>query len=129
MLDGQLVGIYRNLNKQCYSVKAMQGESKNKVIGYISYDDDFILTDVKFKVSTAGRNRVLKEKSKNVHAMVVGVLYREGFCKLCSEEITYNPYVAPTFYIKSSEKAIEGASVVYFTGKKLMIAENIYVTR
>ena len=53
-----------------------------------------------YKVSEKGRQRVLKEKRKNVHAHVVG--YK---CKLKKEvvlgdQITYNPYYHSSFINK-----------------------------
>lgn len=87
------VFVYRNLRKKCYSVKALEGEHRGKVVGHV----DFIaLKDVTFKVSEAGRQRVLREKRKNVHAGVVGTTTYAGlFNKL--EKVSYNPYKASSF--------------------------------
>ena len=38
----------------------------------LEHNTEFFLKDVEFKVSQAGRNRVLKEQRKNVHAFVCG---------------------------------------------------------
>lgn len=49
--------IYRNLNKFCFS-----HQYKGKVVGYPTA---LKLDDAKFRVSSLGRNRVIKEKRKN----------------------------------------------------------------
>jgi hypothetical protein len=63
------VFVYRNLRKQCFSIKALEGPNKGRVIAHRSFVD---LTDVAFKVSEAGRQRVLRTGQKNVHAGLVG---------------------------------------------------------
>jgi len=59
-----VVKIYRNLRDKCFSVLF-----RGKVIEHC---DAFMLHNCEFKVSQSGRQRVLKEKRKNVHAFVVG---------------------------------------------------------
>jgi hypothetical protein len=53
----------------CWSVKSLEGDHKGKVIAHV---DNIIVANPTFKVSEAGRQRVFKEKRKNVHAGVVG---------------------------------------------------------
>jgi hypothetical protein len=60
------VFVYRNLRRGCLSVR----DTKTRRV--IAHVDEIFLRDVKFKVSKAGRERVLKEKQKNVHAGVEG---------------------------------------------------------
>jgi ribosomal protein S4 len=52
------------------------------------------MRDVVFKVSESGRQRVLREKKKNVHALVVGEIVES--CK-ARDEVKYNPYRSATF--------------------------------
>jgi hypothetical protein len=62
------------------------------------------LQDVVFKVSEAGRQRVLREKRKNVHAGVEGVMCEDGFWTKelndGSVPVTYNPYFMRSFQHK-----------------------------
>lgn len=58
-----------NLHKHCWSVKALQGENKGRVIHHLN---EIVLRDAIFKVYQSGRERVLREQRKNVHAGVVG---------------------------------------------------------
>jgi hypothetical protein len=61
--------VYFNLHSGLWSVKALDGFLKGKVVGHA---ERIRLKDCKLKVSEAGRQRVLRERCKNVHAGVVG---------------------------------------------------------
>ena len=63
-LFDQKVQAYRNLHKKCWSVR-----HKRKVV---SHEAHVFLVHAKFHVSQAGRERVVREKRKNVHAWVEG---------------------------------------------------------
>jgi hypothetical protein len=52
------------------------------------------MRDVEFKVSEPGRQRVLKQQKKNVHALVVGEIVES--CQ-AGDEVKYNPYRDTTF--------------------------------
>lgn len=78
------------------------------------------LAECSFSVSQAGRNRVLRERKKNVHAFIVGKLLASGWSS--SKEIsggqfvTYNPYRAGHFYLgNDTSKRIEAAYFALFT--------------
>lgn len=70
------VFVYWNLHKGCYSVKNL---ATGRVIAHAG---TVTLTNAVFKVSEAGRQRVIKERRKNVHAGVVGTLTSIGFYTL-----------------------------------------------
>lgn len=55
------------------------------------------LSNVKLKVSEAGRQRVLKQKRKNVHAGPQGDRLARAPPNRQWTRISYNPYVAPFF--------------------------------
>lgn len=90
------VFVYFNLHKNLWSVRALEGPCRGKVIAHRA---SLMLRDCVFKVSEAGRQRVLRERCKNVHAGVVGTLWDEAVpgdvC--CREGVTYNPYLYSTF--------------------------------
>lgn len=90
------VFVYFNLHKKLFSVKALEGEKKGKVICHL---DTINLKDVEFRVSKAGRERVLREHRKNVHAGVVGTVisYAQSPAMRDIDVIKYNPYKADTF--------------------------------
>ena len=90
------VEVYRNLHKKCWSVR--QG---GKVKVHTSY---ICLQDVKFVVQPAGREKVLREQKKNVHAFVKGYLISAKTVNRLNKDIdmtraavTYNPYKHPHF--------------------------------
>jgi hypothetical protein len=64
--------IYYNLSRAVWSIKAMEGEHKGRVIGYA---DSVLLRNAHTVVSEAGRQRVLREQRKNVHAYIDGQLH------------------------------------------------------
>ena len=93
------VFVYFNLHRRCFSIKALEGPDKGRVVAH-SYD--LFLKNVVFKVSEAGRQRVLREKRKNVHAGVVGhwnLDVSERQLSAMDRLVKYNPYVAGSFQI------------------------------
>jgi hypothetical protein len=90
---GTPVDVYFNLHTHLWSVR-------NRKTGLVMFHTDQIaLDDVKFVVSEAGRQRVLKEKRKNVHAFVRGTIgkWRQAPERNGSLLVSYNPYRGPTF--------------------------------
>lgn len=119
---GLRVFVYFNLHRTCWSVKALEGPDKGRVIAHIysRQRHELALRDVTFKVSEAGRQRVLREGKKNVHAGVVGRVADGIFPPLWdSERVSYNPRKGPTFYSAITEEPVHTAEFVefaWFTG-------------
>jgi hypothetical protein len=70
------VRVYRNLSPQyrkqrAWSIMAMEGPTKGRVVDVV---DAAVVRDARFVVSEAGRQRVIRDKAKNVHAFVQGEL-------------------------------------------------------
>lgn len=65
------VFVYCHVRKGCLSIRAMEGSNKGRVIAHA---EQLSMRDVEFKVSEAGRQRVLSEGRKNVHAGAVGYI-------------------------------------------------------
>jgi len=115
------VFVYRNLTKKCWSVKALSGPNKGRVIGHL---DSLVLQDCEFRISEAGRQRVLREGKKYVHAGVVGTLLAgtEKDIGYKSEAfIAYNPRKYDSFVQKTFD-------VPNFTVKYSPIREAEYVS-
>jgi hypothetical protein len=103
---GERVFVYRNLHKKCYSVKSLK---TGRVIAHV---DSIDLVNFSFRVSKAGRERVLREKRKNVHAGVVGYVS----CpvnKAYSTDVTYNPYKYNSFVLKNNEVPVFNADIAH----------------
>ena len=97
------VDVYFNLHRKLFSIRACEGPNKGRVI---AHRETVTLLHPQFKVSQAGRARVLREKRKNVHATVRGTWMLAGQfkSKVMQErvqkrgvEITYNPYKMSSF--------------------------------
>lgn len=99
---GQPVEIYRNLNRKGLWFSARDRKSGLVVTRFdIKANQAMILEDCKLVVSKAGRARVLREKRKNVHALVRGKV-RFGHIhfddrQLIPLNISYDPYTYDSF--------------------------------
>ena len=98
------VEVYWNFNKKIYSVRSLEGKNKGRVV---KHTNKLFLKDVKFVVQEGGRKRVLKEKSKNVHAFIRGTISKNR--KITGKSITYNPYKYSTFVHREDQKSIFSA--------------------
>ena len=94
---------YRNLHTNTFSIKL-----RGKVI---EHPKNFIMYNAYFKVNEKGRQRVIQDKRKNVHAYVHSARYcglsvvdaRMQLDSYTFEEVTYNPYKFSSFIFKVSE--------------------------
>lgn len=84
------VKIYRNLSSKCYSI-----QQDNLVKAHVHA---IVLQDVQWTVSQAGRQRVLRDKQKNVHAFAVGRITRRLISPR-TEWVHYNPYLDTHFNV------------------------------
>ena len=110
-LIGEKVMVYYNLHKQTFSVQKH---------GIVVFHADYLkLRDVEFRVRVGGKEKVRKEKSKNVHAFVIGKLL--DYCEYPCDDIpnpssdkivTYNPYKYDSFVYKDSEEPVYTAQEV-----------------
>jgi hypothetical protein len=91
-----LAFVYFNIRLRTFSIMAKEGVNKGKVVAHA---DTVTLRNVSFKVSEAGRQRVLREKRKNVHAGVVGELVttQAHNADLFARKVSYNPYKGSSF--------------------------------
>lgn len=89
------VRCYWNLHKRLFSVVAREGPNKGRVIEHAGR---ILLRDVTPKVSEAGRQRVLREKRKNVHAYLEGTRVDPfAFTGPPYFVVEYSPYAGPYF--------------------------------
>lgn len=112
----KIVEVYYNLHKHIFSIR----DSKTKLV--IGYSNNVILTDCIFKVSETGRQRVLREKRKNVHAFVKGILENTGqtMTELADlRQAYYNPYTCDSFIDLQEQSKIETTAYVLLVDKKI----------
>ena len=125
-LMGQRVMVYYNLHKHTFSVQ------KNGIV--VLHADYVKLENVEFRVRKGGRERVRQEKSKNVHAFVIGDLV--DFCEYPCDEIpeeptgdivTYDPYKYDSFVYRDTKKPVYNAKevdLINSRNKLFVITEN-----
>ena len=102
------VEVYFNLHKKLFSVRDCK---TGRVFAHSKY---VTIRNPEFVVRQSGRNKVLQERKKNVHAFVRGELedlFSHGLDDLVKtvtqgEAVTYNPYKYETFVYADSESAI-----------------------
>ena len=115
--QSQEVAVYRNLNRKCFSIK----DKKTGLV--VAHADKFRIENVRCKVSEAGRQRVLREKQKNVHALLLGIYI--GNCEMDTsqmDEVYYDPYTLDSFINKRTGEKLTQIDLVYFeNGKAYML--------
>jgi len=110
------VRVYYNLHKHTFSIQHwVDGRWLVR-----DYADTVRLTDVTFRVSEAGRQRVIREGRKNVHAFVVGTL--TDTVTDTPHRVTYNPFKAPTFVRASNGEQVTEATAALLHHKQVSIA-------
>lgn len=92
LTTGDPVSIYWNLHRNVFSVLARSGPQRGRVVAHV---DSFTLNEVTFVVRNAGRQRVLREQRKNVHAFVTGSWMAPN--EATGTPVRYNPYTAGHF--------------------------------
>ena len=113
--DGQRIFVYFNLHKKCFSVK----DVRTGLV--VAHTDEISMRDVTFKVSESGRQRVLSEKRKNVHAGVLGEYWEGGWGTIGFNTVTYNPYKAGHFYSKDNNEKVTKGDWVKLIDKKILV--------
>lgn len=127
------VFVYYNLHRHCLSIRAVEGPARGRVVLHARAVE---LKNVSFKVSAAGRTRVLRERAKNVHAGVTGDLV----CHLSIEEpahlveawearrqdlqgpdVAYNPYRWSTFVQLPSHEPAPDAPLCVIVNNRIRI--------
>jgi len=122
--NGDRVEVYRNLHKDCFSVR-----KNGKVVKHLLNCEELYLQNVSFAVQPAGRAKVMREGKKNVHAYVRGTVIKaeehdfvETFKEKCTQEATYNPYKFDTFVTQAwspNPCRINRANLVTFSQGKV----------
>lgn len=106
------VFIYFNLHKKVFSVRSMKS---GLVIAHVS---EIELKNAIFKVSEKGRQKVIAEKRKNVHAGIVGFIIKDGETIKENKVMRvayYNPYIYSSFVDKESKEELYSANIVRLT--------------
>ena len=95
--------IYYNINKRVFSIRAKKCPVSYAVAARVDLP--------KFVVREGGRQQVLREKQKNVHAFIKGemVTLDRVPCLDGLRKVSYNPYKAGHFYDCNTDEPIYSA--------------------
>jgi hypothetical protein len=111
-----LVKVYRNLKHGKAAPPLYSIMHKGRVI---DRRHRVMLSTATFKVNEAGRQRVIIEKRKNVHAFVIGQLVddkgvfgQDADGKDLPAKLRYNPYEGPWFTEAITGQPVKGARAV-----------------
>lgn len=118
------VAVYKNLHKGCYSVKALSGPEKGRVVKHV---DSIVLESVEFRVQKQGRERVLRDQKKNVHAFVVGV-EKDKLSNKYRIQVAYNPYKYSTFVYRDINTDDEYLHSIYKADEAELNERGIFVS-
>lgn len=110
------VRVYFNLHKHTFSIQ----RRSDKGWRVSDYADEVLLEDVSFKVSEAGRQRVLATGQKNVHAFVTGTLVSE--VPPTTIGVRYNPHQSSKF-ITSDGGPVQHARFARLVNKQVQVAD------
>ena len=97
------VFVYKNLHQDCWSIR-QDGLVK-------AHTTEVNLWDCAFQVNAKGRQKVLEEQRKNVHAGIKGYIDELHLSLPNPIEVTYNPYKYSSFVNKHTEEAVDTAHV------------------
>jgi len=125
--------IYFNLHKKVFSILGWDADKKGWRLQF--HSSNLVAEGIKFKVHETGRQRVLKEKRKNVHAFILADIvrpfstYRDMYDSDIATDInsgivfgnaTYNPYKYDSFVDADSEENLSLCDkIILFTNKPL----------
>jgi hypothetical protein len=110
--------IYRNLHTKTFSVRY-----KGKVIAHPKL---FTAYGVTFKVNQTGRQKVLNERRKNVHAFVVCDHWEETLKgKRITNRVFYNPYEGDSFVDRNFSPIFTTKIALGAFGRMIFIGERI----
>lgn len=108
------VWVYFNLHKKVWSVMALEGPDKGRVIARSSH---VVLDNPVGKVRQGGRRKVIATGKKNVHAGIIGQLVSlDAAPDLAGQGrgVTYNPFKYDSFVYVDDKARFEGAERAYF---------------
>ena len=110
--ESRKVFVYKNLHKDCWSIK-QDGLVK-------AHTTDLCLFDCSFRVNKKGREKVLEQKRKNVHAGISGYIdMQDPEYPSVAPLATYNPYKYTSFVRIDNKEPVFWSSSVRMTKNKV----------
>lgn len=119
LIVGQVIQVYRNLNNGLFSIR----DKKTRLV--LAHGDNILIKDAVFNVGEKSRQRVLKERVKNVHAYVEGKYVGTSISYDTMNEVYYNPYTTEFFINKKTNQNVFNSEEVFFKDGKAYILGGI----
>lgn len=108
---GHLVNVYRNLHRGAWSIRAVDGPHRGRVVAHATA---IVLTDARMHVNARAQRRIAAGAAREVHAWITGVLVSQAVVP-AAMRITYRPHVRAEFFIADTGQGIDHAPLVLFT--------------
>lgn len=112
--------LYRNLHKGCFSIQEYIPKKGYRVVDHV--DDNIILHNCTFKVYQSGREKVLRDKQKNVHAYVEFTSYENGLRLHSETQPYYNPYKVDRFVNSHQQQPLDKTYTIQIKNNQLFLA-------
>jgi hypothetical protein len=103
--------VYKNLNADCFSVC----DADTRLL--LMHASRLALKDAEFVVRPKGRERVLRNRRKNIHAGVLGELALLSQAPQTPRRVKYNPYKAAHFKDQFRRKVTRSPFVLFEEGQ------------
>lgn len=117
---GQKVRVYRNLNNGLISVQLKEPGKSWFVAGHVK---DAVLSGVTFHVSEKGRQRVLKERCKHVHAWAQATLLGEFDDSLkATVRLKYDPYTDCAFVERYTQRPLQSCQFLAVRDNQVFVS-------
>jgi len=111
-----LVAVYRHLPREVFSVRALDGPDKGRVL---AHGTDLGLRGARMVVNERARLKIAGGNPKDVHAWIIGTL---GAVTLGDPvRITYRPHERGEFFVAETGQPIWAAAALAFQGTQVFI--------
>ena len=125
--------IYRNLHKNGFSIQKYVKNKKGYRVKAVH--PILLLSSVSTKVYETGRQKVLREKSKNVHAFILcdnarllgGEILPSDIDGL--KEVYYNPYKYKCFVYSDTKENVVDVDWVLMYGGRAFVVNNAWIEK
>ena len=120
LLPGDKVQVYKNLNRSCFSIRS----KKTGLV--VAYADTVTLSDVIYKVSEAGLQRVLKTGIRSVHAYIEGIFMVADLKAPpagANQLAYYQPFTTDHFHVEGSATKVHHSKIAHCQNRRVFFEE------
>lgn len=113
------VQVYRNLNNNLFSIRC----DRTQLV--LAHGEGFIVKNARPYISESGRQRVIREQCKNVHAYLIGAIDLEARKEdyKIFDEIYYNPYTQDSFTLRLQKRELGECDVLFKDGRAYALSK------